>query len=232
MRASALMANAKEVTMRKLNNEFGIFGPGKECFPWVLFDKQTYPAAGFTAPVTFFQRQQSVGGIAADITNMPGAGQFPANVQFVADSLEYVFIPSQAAGRFEADASAAASAPVNIADMENVCSAGYVEIIVGNVKNYGKISPLAQLVPSYRVAGLGAVALSNSNFAAAADVPPTAMVIDQPFVVGESYPIGPFFIPSMTSFVVQLSFPSGAVAVAADSTHYFNLNGLYIQQRQ
>jgi len=232
MRASALMANATALSLQNIDAEFGIFGPGKESFPWVLFDKQTYPAAGFVAPVQFFQRQQGQGGIANDITNMPGQGQFPQNVQYVADSLEYDFIPARDVGRVVADADAAGAEPSNFSDKYNVCMHGYVEITLGNVKNYGKISPLAQLVPSYRLSGVGALAMNNGFQAAAANKTPAALEIDLPNVVGQSFPVGPFYIPSMTSIQVTLSFPSGAIAVQAESQHMFNLNGLYIQRRQ
>lgn len=231
MRASALFANATALSLQAIDSEFGIFGNGKECFPWVLFDKQTYPAAGFVAPVQFFQRQQGQGGIGADITNMPGQGLFPQNVQYVADSLEYDFIPARDVGRVVADTDAAGAEPSNFSDKYNVCMNGYVEITLANVKNYGKISPLAQLVPSYRIGGVAALAVNNGFQAVAADKTPHGLEIDAPAIMGASFPVGPFFIPSTTSFQVNLSFPSGAIPVQADSVHMFNLNGLYIQRR-
>ena len=230
MNQTELIMRNEAATVESLMTEYQVFGPGYERFPWPIYHYQSYPQAGYVQPLQYFQVKQ--GGSATDngeVTNNPGAGQFPQNQRYIVDGLEAHFTAGEAVGRgglIETNSSR------NWTDTNNVLQRGYTEFYIGQ-KYYARVFPLMSLVPSFRLMGGAALAAFNGFQAVAADRPASLNVIDYANSVGGSYSIGPAMIEPVTAYYAQVSFPSGAVSVSnANCRLGLIMNGVLIQQRQ
>lgn len=188
-----------------------------------LYDYQLYPTAG-QAQMTFFQNPIGAGitsalGAAVGTpktyadTNMQLAGQLPAGVSYVVESIEIDFLPggSAAANTFlqisPVTFAAVAAAAVNaaIADVAKIRQSGWLELWIGN-KTYLYEASLGVFPPKTRMEIDGALA---SNSATTAEV---AALTGR--WAGRPYIMDPYItLDSLQNFATYLKWP-GAVTTA------------------
>lgn len=219
---------------------FAVNRPGEpEVIRQRFYDRLLYPLAG-TTQLNFFQTPVGQGittAIGAAVgsakgladTNMKLAGQLPALVNFVIQSIEVIFEPGASnvantftnvpAGEFTAVAADATAAPVN--DCEQFYANGWLELNIGN-KNYLTEAPLGAF-PSKTQSVVNAAVGTNSATTGVMEYrklnragrpyfvdPAISLMSNQNFVVSLNWP---GLVPTISTF-------NGRVSVILDGFTY------------
>lgn len=169
-----------------------------------LYDFLVYPAAGQTAPFTFFQRSVGTAGTTLSDTNMLSAGQVPRPQEFLVTGIQVVFIP---AGDGAQGGLAVGLVQPNWVDVNAVAIEGNLVFSIGS-KAYLREFPTGKFPPTFTIAGEGP--RSDANVAAAAGLG----FVDFARSAGRYYSITPVKIPANQNFDVTINFPA-LVAVDA-----------------
>lgn len=177
-----------------------------------LYDTVTYAQAGQTSLTLFVNPVGQSSKTLAD-TNMTLAGQLPKPQEFLVTSIHVELLPPALPGRAVVAATGLAT---NINDIQEVMQSGWLELTIGN-KVYVQEGPLGVYPPTYRLAGIGALALAG-------EVADKCNIIDYGQVVGEYYEVLPFVIPHSQNFKVTLNWPT-AVGITAATPIKVRLGG-------
>lgn len=181
------------------------------------YDFLLYPTAGQTS-LQFFALPIGQGTTSSTAatgtksyadTNMQLAGQFPAFLQYLLDSIEIYFEPGSVStanvftkaspGQFNATASAGVVNNVN--DMDSIRQTGWLEFKVVE-KVYLREAPLGRF-PTKSFLEVDAAISSNSTTAAG------AVVVASPKLAGRPYYVEPnIAIPSNAAFSVTMQWPA------------------------
>ncbi len=165
-----------------------------------LYYYQSYPAAGPTQPLQFFQ-SQAIGTITAEDTNMQLAGQLPNPQSFLIQGIGVDYLPGTAAARFGAQ-----SALGQLSDVFAILRRGVLILTIGS-KNYLQEGPLMQLPPRAHINGVAAVSDATT---AGANLQTFASV---GYSDGPVFTPRPLLIPPGQNFGVTLSWPAGQLAI-------------------
>ncbi len=165
-----------------------------------LYSYQSYPAAGPTQPLQFFQ-SQAVGAITAEDTNMQLAGQLPNPQSFLIQGIGVDYLPGTAAARFGAQ-----SALGQLPDVFAILRRGVLVLTIGS-KDYLQEGPLMQLPPRAHINGVAAVA-DNTTPAAAYQT-----FVSVGYSDGPVFTPRPLLIPPGQNFRVTLAWPAGQLAI-------------------
>ncbi len=169
-----------------------------------LYDFLAYPAAGQTAPFTFFQRSVGTAGTTLSDTNMLAAGQVPRPQEFLVTGIQVVFIP---AGDAALGGQAVGVVQPNWVDVNAVAIEGNLIFSIGS-KAYLREFPTGKFPPTFTIDGRGN--RSDANVAAAIGLG----FVDFARTTGRYYSITPVKIPANQNFDVTINFPA-LVAVDA-----------------
>lgn len=168
-----------------------------------LYDYITYAQAGQTS-LTFFQNPVGQSSKTLADTNMSLAGQLPSPQSFLLTSIHVELLPPALPGRAVIAATGVAT---NINDVQEVMQSGYLDLQIGN-KSYVTEGPLGKYPPTYRLSGIGALALAG-------EVADKCNIIDYGQVTGLPYQVIPFSIPASQNFKVTLNWPTAVGITAA-----------------
>lgn len=218
----------KSVPTRAQLQRYNVARPGFEAIRQTLYDFQAYAAAGHTQ-LTFFQLPIGQSGKTVSDTNMQLAGQLPAGVEFLVQSIEVLFfptVPAVAAANPAAFGAGAVAAQVNDA---------YIVYRTGNLvfnilqKEYLKEAPIGRFPPKTYFC-IDSPALSDASTAAANQQSRIAYAR----AGGRPYLLSPADIKldSNMNFNVQLNWPEGAQAIANPGRIGVVLDGILYRKSQ
>ena len=166
-----------------------------------LYHYQTYPAAGFTGPLVFFQ--VAIGnpvGVALEDTNLKSAGRMPTPKNQALVAIEVAFFPGGV------PSATGAIVAANWNDVVAVHSGRMsLQLTIGD-KTYLQEAPLGTMPMQFRVDG--AAALSDTTTAAASRV----TKIDYAAFCGPPYLLVPLRLIANQEFNVTINAPA-AVAL-------------------
>lgn len=233
------MANRDKIAMpipsRAELDNYNVNLSGWEAITQSLYDSAAYAAAGTTI-LTFFQtpigQGTGFGGGSKTLedTNMVSAGQVPANIEFLIESLEVNFEPTTptVVGNLSNPAvvDTAASVAALINDAWFFYRTGYLVLTIGS-KPYLQEAPLMRFPPKAYFNLHAATALGNT--AQAANV---ASNIAFATAHGRPYLLkAPLRLISNQNFSVTLNWPT-VRAIANPALVYVTLDGVYYRRSQ
>lgn len=218
-----MIAGRKPPNLRKLQaynvNRLGAV----EAIWQPVYDYLAYPAAGQTAPFTFFQRTTGTAGTTLADTNMQGAGLFPAPQRFLATGIQVIFVPGPAAALGGLAIGIVQTNWVDVNEV-NLLPNSFLVFSIGN-KPYLREAPIGKFPPVFSIDGRGD--RSDANVAAAAGLG----FIDYARSSGRYYSITPLKIPPVQNFDIAIQTPA-AVSVQAGATLGVILDGFQYRLSQ
>jgi len=232
---AAALANPNQVIIpiptRGQLDAFNVNREGWEGVTQTLYDSVAYPAAGLSQ-IIFFQIPAGQGtGFAGgaktfEDTNITNAGMLPANIEFLIQSIELMFLPTTPTVAAQMPAAFGAQAIAQIVnDAYIFYRTGYLVLFVGS-KAYLTEAPLMKFPP-------------KANFAvnaALADVSSTAASLQSRIAYGTArgrpYLLkAPLRLVSNQNFNVNINFPS-LRAITNPALIYCTLDGVLYRRSQ
>lgn len=169
-----------------------------------LYSYQAYPAAG-AQQFVFFQVPVS-GAVTNEDTNMVLAGQLPAPQKFLVQGIGIDYLPGIAPVRFGAE-----SALSQMNDFWAIMRRGVLTFTIGT-KPYLQVAPLMELPCRAHVNGAMAAADATTAGAALQTFGSVA------FSEGDVFKPAPMLLEASQNFLVQISFPGGAIAIPSSDS--------------
>lgn len=211
---------------------FNVNRDGWEGFSESLYDSNAYAAAGHTQ-LTFFQLPQGqgvgVGGAAKTFTdtNMVSAGQMPANMEFLIQSIEILF--NMTVPTVVAEMPSTMESPPTILQLINDAyifwRLGNLNLFIGS-KSYCQEAPLMKFPPRSYFCVEGAMAGST-----AADTLNRAVVFAS--ARGPRYALKAWLrLVSNQNFNVTLNWPEGLQVITSPARVYLTLDGVKYRRSQ
>lgn len=186
-----------------------------------LYHYQTYPLAGFTGPMLFFQAQVGQAGVALEDTNLRTAGRMPTPKNEALVGIEVVFRPGGV------PSATGAIVAANWNDV-NAVHGGRMSLSlrIGD-KTYLEEAPLGVMPMQFRVDG--GAALSDTTTAAASRV----TKIDYAAFCGPPYLLVPLRLIANQEFSVTINAPAAvALPSGVDGRIGVRLNGMQYRLAQ
>jgi len=228
-------SSPKGIPGRKDLMSYVVFREGWEVIRQKLYDSIVYPAAG-SNQLTFFQLPigQGVSAMNAAIaktfsdTNMNLAGQLPANLEYLVESIEVDFFPATptvAAGMPAFFGAQLAATSVN--DSYIFYRSGNLQFFVGQ-KPYLNGAPMANFPPKSHFDV--SAALSDGTTLAAASQNRVAF----PFVTGRPFMLKPasLLLGSNSNFNITLNWPEGLQAITNPAVVRVQMDGFLFRRSQ
>lgn len=219
------MANG--VPNRQQLAKYNVNRPGWEAIRATLYDFQAYPAAG-SLNLQFFAIPNGQGGKTFSDTNMALAGQLPANINFLVQSIEVVFFPTTPTVAAQMPAAFGAQAIAQIVNDAYIFRrSGNLEFIVGS-KPYLQDAPMCKF-PSKTYYQLDA---------ALADVTTAGAALQSRIAYGDAkgrpYLLSPadLLLESNQNFSVFLRWPEGLQAITNPARVGVVLDGILYRRSQ
>ena len=174
-----------------------------------LYDFLTYAAAGQTS-LTFFQQPQGQGGKTIADTNLELAGALPQPKNFLIETIEVYFFPSDAPVTLQNTATTDLTSTNFANDVEAVQDGGSLRLFIGS-KAYVEQAPIGRFPPTTRLYAEFGFGTQMKQAAAADEV--TAIRGDYAAMTGKPFKLVPRIrlIPTQ-NFNVSLNWPT-AVAL-------------------
>jgi len=182
-----------------------------------LYDRATYVDA-VTTQLQFFQVPAGQSSKTLADTNMEAAGTLPSPKSFLIETIELYFFPGNIIG----GAGLAATAALNLDDLYDLTSVGWLELFIGS-KNYLQEGPLMKFPPSKGLGGLQSAADTTAN---------TGVKVDYASLVGAVFEVEPqiLLVPTQ-NFMVTLNW-AAAVNINANCPIVCSLGGLLYRNSQ
>ena len=219
------MANPNAIAIQTPNDlsKYRVNRPGQlEVTRQSLYDFQAYAAAG-QAQLAFFQVPAGQAGKTNADTNMLLAGQLPAGMQFLAQSMEVYFFPGTVLPGVGPVADVIDSFTNDV--WEVTSGKAWLDFKIGN-KLYLTEAPLMRFPPKCRLDGWAAT--TSATTAAAALMNRTSYAS----AAGRPYPIDPYILLESTqNFSVTLNWPALVVITNAGVIGVV-IDGLMIRNSQ
>jgi hypothetical protein len=219
--------NGQAVPNRAELERYNVYRPGWEAIRQSLYDFQAYAAAGVTQ-MTFFALPLGQGGKTLSDTNMNLAGQLPANIEFLVQSIEVHFLPTTpTVAAAMPSFFGAQAAQVLINDAYIFGRSGNLNLTIGQ-KPYLQEAPLGRFPPKANFT-LDA-ALSDATTAAASLQTRTGYGR----WAGRPYLLAPasLRLPENANFSVTLSWPEGVQAISNPARVGVILDGILYRKSQ
>lgn len=223
----------KGIPGRKDLLSYVVFREGWEVIRQKLYDTAIYPAAGITQ-LRFFQlpigqgTSPFTGAKTFSDTNMELAGQLPANLEYLVESIEVDFFPATptvAAGMPAVFGAQLAATSVN--DAYIFYRSGNLQLFVGQ-KPYLNGAPMSNFPPKAHFDV--SAALADATTAAATSQSRIAF----PFVAGRPFMLKPasLLLGSNSNFNITLNWPEGLQAVTNPAAVRVQMDGFLFRRSQ
>jgi hypothetical protein len=225
----------KGIPGRKELGNYVVFREGWEVIRQKLYDSAVYPAAG-SNQLTFFQLPigQGVSAINSAIaktfsdTNMNLAGQLPANIEYLVESIEVQFFPATptaAAGMPSVQGAQLASTSLN--DTYIFYRSGNLQFFVGQ-KPYLNGAPMDQFPPKSHFNISSSVADATTAAATQQHRDAFAFAEGRPFMLKPAS----LLLGSNMNFNITLNWPEGLQVITNPAVVRVQLDGFLYRRSQ
>ncbi len=218
---------AEKVPSRAALSKYSVNRPGWEAVQQSLYDFQAYAAAG-QSQLGFFATPAGSGGKTLSDTNMTLAGQLPKNQEFLIQSVEVFFTPTQPTVAAQMPAAFGAQVAAQIVnDAYIVGRSGNLNMTIGS-KPYLQEAPIGRFPAKAHFCLDAALADVTTAGASLQSRIAYAFWTGRPYLLDKA----PLLLPENQNFSVTLNWPEGVQAITNPGRIGVILDGILYRRSQ